>query len=283
MQDPFTHCEALVRSGDKDRFVATLFAPAEHRGPLLALYAFNLEVARVREAVHEPLAGEIRLQWWRDVLGGMGRGEVAANPVAAALLATIERFKLPRDKLDALIEAHRFDVYDEPMASFAELERYGEGVSAGLIALAAHILNGGRSIDIDALAHHAGLAYAITGLLKALPAHAARGQLYVPLDVLARHGAGRDDVASGQATPQLRAALAELRRVARSHLAEAGQSLHTAPMPVMPALLPIAPVGPTLSRLERSDHDPFVPIEIPPWRRQLLIWRAARRPQRMFS
>jgi phytoene synthase len=207
---------------------------------------------------------------------------VAANPVAAALLATIERFKLPRDKLDALIEAHRFDVYDEPMASFAELERYGEGVSAGLIALAAHILNGGRSIDIDALAHHAGLAYAITGLLRALPAHAARGQLYVPLDVLARHGAGRQDVASGQATPQLRAALAELRRVARSHLAQAGQSLPTAPLPVMPALLPVAPVGPTLSRLERSDHDPFVPVEIAPWRRQLLIWRAARRPQRML-
>jgi 15-cis-phytoene synthase len=281
-QDPFTHCEALVRAGDKDRFVATLFAPAEHRGPLHALYAFNLEVARIREAVREPLAGEIRLQWWRDVLGGMGRGEVAANPVAAALLATIERFALPREMLETLLEARRFDVYDEPMASMAELERYGEGVSAGLIGLATHILNGGRDAGIDALARHAGLAHAITGLLKAFPVHAARGQLYVPLDVLARHGAGRSDVASGKATAPLRAALAELRRAARGHLAQAGQSVATAPMPVMPALLPVAPVGPTLSRLERSDHDPFVPIEIAPWRRQLLIWRAARRPERMF-
>jgi phytoene synthase len=282
MQDPFPHCEALVRAADKDRFVATLFAPPEHRGPLHALYAFNLELARVREAVREPLAGEIRLQWWRDVLGGTGRGEVAANPVAAALLATIERFKLPRDKLDALVEARRFDVYDEPMASFTELERYGDGVSAGLITLAALVLNGGRSVDIDALAHHAGLAYAITGLLKALPVHAARGQLYVPLDVLARHGAARTDIASGRTTPQLRTALAELRRAARSHLNQAGQLLAAAPLSVMPALLPLAPVGPTLSRLERSDHDPFVPVEIAPWRRQLLIWRAARRPQRMF-
>jgi len=283
MQDSFAHCEALVRAADKDRFVATLFAPAEHRGPLHALYAFNLEVAPVREAAHEPLAGEIRLQWWRDVLGGMGRGEVAANPVAAALLATIERFNLPRESLDALIEARRFDIYDESMTSLAELERYGEGASSGVIRLAAHILNGGRDAGIDVLARHAGLAHAVTGLLKAFPAHSARGQLYVPLDVLARHGADRSDVASGRATPPLRAALAELRRAARGHLAEAGQSLHTAPLPVMPALLPIAPVGPTLSRLERSEHDPFVPVEIASWRRQLLIWRAAHRPQRMFA
>ena len=92
MQD--AHCEALVRAADKDRFLATLFAPAEHRGALFALYAFNLEVARVREVVREPLSGEIRLQWWSDVLRGEGRGEVGAHPVAAALRATIARYQL---------------------------------------------------------------------------------------------------------------------------------------------------------------------------------------------
>jgi phytoene synthase len=281
--DAFAHCEALVRAADKDRFVATLFAPAELRGALYALYAFNVEVARVRDVAREPLAGEIRLQWWSDVLDGAGRGDVAANPVAAALLATIDRHRLPRSKLDALIEARRFDLYDEPMATLAELERYAEAASAGLIALAAHILDGGQGADVDALARHAGIAHAMAGLLRALPAHTARGQLYVPLDVLARHGAGRPDVASGKAVPPLRAALAELRRDARGHLAQAGQLLATAPLSIMPALLPLAPVGPTLSRMERSDHDPFAPVELAPWRRQLLIWRAARRPQRMFS
>jgi phytoene synthase len=281
--DAFAHCEALVRAADKDRFVATLFAPAALRGALYALYAFNVEVARVRDVAREPLAGEIRLQWWSDVLDGAGRGDVAANPVAAALLTTIDRHRLPRSRLDALIEARRFDLYDEPMATFAELERYAEAASAGLIALAARILEGGHGADIDALARHAGIAHATTGLLRALPAHTARGQLYVPLDVLARHGAERPDVAGGRTTPPLRAALAELRRAARGHLAQAGQLLPTAPLSIMPALLPLAPVGPTLSRMERSDHDPFAPVELAPWRRQLLIWRAARRPQRMFS
>src|ERR1700681_4758790 len=122
MQDSFAYCEALVRAPDKDRFLAALFAPAEHRGALHALYAFNVEIARVREVVREPLAGEIRLQWWSDVLRGAGRGEVEGHPVAAALLATIGRYKLPLERLEALIAARRFDLYDDAMATLADLE-----------------------------------------------------------------------------------------------------------------------------------------------------------------
>src|SRR5262249_19947316 len=98
MQNASAHCEGLLRAADKDRFLATLFAPAEHRDALFALYAFNVEIARVREVVHEPVAGEIRLQWWSDVLDDAGRGEVAAHPVAAALLATITRYRLPPER-----------------------------------------------------------------------------------------------------------------------------------------------------------------------------------------
>jgi 15-cis-phytoene synthase len=280
---PYAHCEALVRAADKDRFLATLFAPAEHRAALHALYACNVEIARVREVVREPLAGEIRLQWWSDVLRGAGRGEVEANPVAAALLAIITRYRLPVERLEALIDARRFDLYDEPMRTLADLETYAEGASSSLIALAAQILNSGREPEIGALAHHAGLAYAMAGLLTAFPIHAARGQLFVPLEILERHGAHRHDAVSGQATPQLRAALAEMRLCARRHLSAARDLLAAAPPAVMPALLPVALAAPTLARMERRDYDPFQPVEIAQWRRQWLIWRAARRPERIFG
>ena len=283
MQDAFAHCEALVRAADKDRFLATLFAPAEHRHGLFALYAFNIEVSRVREVVREPLSGEIRLQWWNEVLGGEGRGEVAANPVAAALTAAMTRYALPREQLAALVEARRFDLYDEPMATLAALDGYAEGTASHLIALAAQILNGGRDAGIGALAHHAGLAYAIAGLLKALPTHAARGQLYVPVELLERHGARRMDAPGGKATPELRAALAELRLIARRHLAKARDLVAAAPPAVIPALLILAPAAATLTRMERRDYEPFAPMEIVQWRRQWLIWRAARRPARMFG
>src|SRR3954452_21516502 len=83
MADSFDHCEELVRTGDKNRFLATLFAPQKYRRALYALYAFNLEVARTRELAREPMPGEIRLQWWRDVLGGgASRRGGALSPAA---------------------------------------------------------------------------------------------------------------------------------------------------------------------------------------------------------
>jgi phytoene synthase len=280
MQDAFAHCEGLVRAADRDRFLTTLFAPAEHRPALLALYAFNLEVARVREIVHEPLAGEIRLQWWNDVLEGERRGEVAAHPVAAALLASVARYRLGPERLKALIAARRFDLDNEPMRTLGDLEAYAEGASAGLIAGAAQILADG--LDIGALSHHAGLAHAFAGLLAAFPVHGARGKVFVPLDILARHGAAREDAVGGPATPQLHAALAELRLHARRHLRAAQELLDAAPPAAIPALLPVALAGATLARMERRGYDPFTPIEVAPWRRQLRIWRAARSPRRIF-
>ena len=121
MSDAFAHCEALVRTADRERFLTALFAPAEHRAALFALYAFNIEIARVREAVRDPLAGEIRLQWWSDALAGSARGDAEANPVVSALAATVTRYRLPVDGLQAVIAARRFDLYDEPMATMAEL------------------------------------------------------------------------------------------------------------------------------------------------------------------
>jgi phytoene synthase len=283
MQDVFPLCEALVRAADRDRFLATLFAPSEHRAALFALYAFNVEITRVREVARDPLAGEIRLQWWSDVLSGAGRGDVAAYPEATALLQSVARYRLPVQRLEALIAARRFDLYDEPMRTLAELEAWAEGASSGLITLAAQTLRPTVEGDVEALCHHAGLAHAIAGLLKAFPAHAARGQLFVPLEVLERHGAGRHDVAAGRVTPQLCAALAEMRERARDHLRRARELVLAAPSAILPALLPVALAGPTLARMERRGYDPFVPVEIAPWQRQWLIWRAARRPARIFG
>ena len=119
-----------------------------------------------------------------------------------------------------MIEARSFDLYDDPMGSLAELEAYADKTSSALMRLAAQILNEGNEPGLDDAARHAGIAYAIAGLLAAFPVHAARRQLYVPLDVMQRHGARPEDVFAGIATPALAAALAELRAVARAHLAQ---------------------------------------------------------------
>jgi 15-cis-phytoene synthase len=279
MQDAFAYCAELVRTADRDRFLSALFAPAQHRAALHALYAFNVEVARVREVAREPLPGEIRLQWWSEVINGGRAEEAAANPVASALLTVIERHRLAVPALTALLDARCFDLYDDPMARLADLEAYGQKTSSTLLTLAAQILAGREGGATEPVANPAGIAYAIAGLLRAFPLHASRRQLYVPLELLDRHGVEPQDIFAGKSSKNLRAVLAELQDIARRHLLAAHQQIATLPDAALPAFLPVALVRPSLDRLVR--RDPFAPAELSPWRRQWLIWRAARNPARI--
>jgi 15-cis-phytoene synthase len=278
MQDAYIHCEALVRAAHKDRYLASLFAPAAARQHLCALYVFASEIARVREAAREPLPGEIRLQWWRDVLAGEGRGEVSANPVAAALLDTVARCALPRARLIALIDAHAFDLYDDAMPSLADLDAYAEHTCGTLFALAAQILGGTDGADaIAAAATPAGIAYGVARRLRIFPRDLARRQLFVPLDVLAQHGVTREEIEVRQNAAGLRGALAALRDHARAAFGRFRVAAPVIPESCAPAFVVVALVPPLLARLDAAAADPFASVEVPQWRRQWVLWRAARR------
>jgi 15-cis-phytoene synthase len=276
MQDAFAYCADLVRTADRDRFIASLFAPADRRTALHALYAFAAELARVREVAHAALPGEIRLQWWSEVIDRERDGEANANPVAAALLATMERYPLRREALLDLVEARRFDLYEEPMQTLDDLEAYLRRSSSSLTALAALILAGA---EFEAVAAPAGIASGLTQILRTFPVHVARRQLYLPIEMLERHNVHLHDVFAGRSSPALVAAFAELRDIARHHLTEVRQRVSALPQEAAPAVLPLAVVRPWLERSERGD--PFAPVELAPWRRQWLIWRAARNPARI--
>jgi phytoene synthase len=277
----FEHCAVLVREADRDRYLATLFAPAQHRDALFALYAFNVEIARVRDLAREPMPGEIRLQWWREVLSGLRAGEAAAHPVAAALGETLARTGITTDRLLALIDARGFDLYDEPMATATDLEIYGIKTQSVLFAIATEILGAGGAAS-EMVTLDAGIVYAIAGVLHGFARHASRRQLYVPLDLLNRHRVDRGEIFAGQASAPLFAALADMRALARRHLATGQAKLKSAPPEILPAFLPVALVGPQLRRMDSANYQPFAFEPIAPWRRQWWLWRAARSPSRIF-
>jgi phytoene synthase len=281
MPSGLSPCAALVREADRDRYLAALFAPAKRREALFALYAFNMEIARVRDLAREPMPGEIRLQWWRDALSGQRDGEARAHPVAAALLESLHRYGIPGERLMNLIDAHDFDLYDDPMASLIDLEAYAEKTQGTLLAVAAEFL-GGTPHASAALIRHASIAMTIATVLGRFGRDASRRQLYVPLEVLERHGVNREDVFAGVDGEALRAALDETRRHARENLFAAQTNFTAKENVLLPALLPLALVGPALRTMERRGHDPFQPPQLLPWRRQWLMWRAARNPARMF-
>jgi 15-cis-phytoene synthase len=180
--DPdYAYCQGLVREGDKNRFLADLFAPAEARPHLHALQAFNFEIASVRHRVSEPMAGEIRLQWWREVLAGERPGE--GSPVAAALLDTVLLRQLPGSALLRIIDAREFDLAEEPMAELAGLETYAAETAGTLFQLSAQLLAGGEFASFEAVSRPAGVAYGLATLRReAVGAHAWRRQARLYLD-----------------------------------------------------------------------------------------------------
>jgi phytoene synthase len=274
-KDSAAFCADLVRVHDFERYAATLFVDADRRRALLALYAFNVEISRVREQVSQPLPGEIRLQWWTDMLAGAGHGGVEGNPVAAELLRAIRVHGLPIEPLSRLIDEHQFDLYNDPMPSMAALEAYVHDTSSALFALGARIM-GRQSEGTDHLARHAGLAQGFVRVIAALPADASRRQLFVPLQLLEHHGSGMEEVFAAKETPQLRAALDQLIGEARGHLKTAFELLADAPWEVRPLFLPLALLRRDLKRMSRADSGPFTPRATSRLRTLWTLWRAAR-------
>jgi len=271
------YCAAFVRESDRERYLATLFAPPERRGALFSLYAFDIEISRIRDLAREPMPGEIRLQWWREVLEGERAGEAAANPVSAALLATLARDRLAAEKLIGLLEAHRFDVYDEPMPTLAALQSYASNTAGAVFDCASRILG----VVSEENAIEAGQVQTIANVIALLPRHAARRQLFVPLDLLRQYGSNPDEVFAQQANAELRAVLAELRLRARRHLTRIAELSASIPEKIWPAFLSLAPLWPWLNTMENAAYQPFQPPELPAWRQQWCIWRAAKSLERI--
>lgn len=273
--DSAAFCADLVRSHDFPRYAATLFVSAAERRALLALYAFNVEIVRVRDQVSQPLPGEIRLQWWADMLSGHVHGSAEGNPVAAELLRAIRDFDLPVEPLSQLAEEHQFDLYNDPMPTMAALEGYLAATSSALFDLAAQVL-GPRLEAVGHLARHAGLAQGITQVIANLPRDAARRQLFVPQQVLEKHNCRIEDVFAGKETPSLHAALEQLASEARRHVSMAQSLLPQVPASVRPAFLPVSQTRADLERLSHPRRNPFVPQ--PPSRLRTLwtLWRASR-------
>jgi phytoene synthase len=264
---------AIVRRHDRDRFQTALFAPPAHRDALLALYAFNYEIARVRESVTEPALGQIRLEWWRETIAAAyGGAPPPRHPVAEALSEVIGALAPTREHFEGLLEARAADLGDEPPADLAALEDYAEGTSSPLVYLALEVL-GARDPEAAAAGRHAGIAYALAGMLRALPSIARSGRRIIPAEIAARCRLGQEDWRAPRGTPALRASVAEIAAAAASHLSAARMLRRAVPGKALAALLPTVIAARALDRLAAARHDPFHPALVRP--DPLQSWRLA--------
>ena len=264
--------EMLVRKQDYDRYIAALFAPEAVRPDLVALYAFNYEVAKTAETVRNPVAGQIRLQWWRERVEEIYSGKPARTEIVTALANAVARHGLERSLFEDLIDARECDLDPAPFADLPRLEAYADTTSGNLMRLAARVLGAGETLDENA--REAGIAYAMTGMLRALPFHAPRGHIAQPADEMARAGVAPDQILRGRMSPNIAALIARMSDIARAHY----QRVTRPERRYLPAILPAALVPAFIRVLNRPDFDLFSDsTEMPGYRRQWIMLRAVMR------
>lgn len=262
-----SYCGEQVRRHDNDRFICDMLAPPVEREGLFALHAFNLEVARIREQVREPMLGHIRLRWWSDTLEAIYASRAPAHQVAGALGQTIARYRLDRALLDRIIDGRAFDMEDRAPASLADLLIYVDATSASLSLAGLQVLQADAEPARQA-AREVGIAWALVGLVRAVPFHARARRIYLPADLNRAAGLDAYKLFDKGPTPGLTEVIEQVVGVAREHLGRARSLRPQVAAAALPVLLPARLADSYLRRLQRAGFDPFDrAIEAPnPWR-----------------
>lgn len=275
VRDPHSWCADELRRLDPDRWMTALFAPeGAVRNALFCLYAFNLELSRIRAQVREPMLGQIRLQWWREALEGALAGKPRNHSMAQAL--SLSGGAIGRAPLMALIDGREIEYESDGMATAAHLLAYCDQTAGAVLRGALQALDVEQTEQAAQAAKAAGEAYALAGLLRAVPYHAARGQVWLPLDLLAAQGLSRDHLVQSRLDGRLVPVVRALHDVARERLAEARAASRRLPRGALPALLVCALADLYLKRLAKAGFDvehPSLGVGVP--RRQLCVWWAA--------
>ncbi|MFM9864975.1 MAG: phytoene/squalene synthase family protein [Micropepsaceae bacterium] len=261
-EEEWRDIEETVAAHDPGRHVATFFAPTRARNHLLALYAFDRELAHIGEAIREPMAGHVRLAWWREQLGVVYDGGAPASPTGRALAEAIKTHTLPRALLDAVIDARAHDLDETPFADEAALEAHADATTGNIMRLAARVLRLGDRADTAA--RHAAIAYAYNEHIRDLAQFAKLRRCRVPLAWLAEENLNAEDIfAATSMTPALQRIAT--RAATRTKAALAAANAARFPPSAMPALSYA-----TLARVTGS---------IAPWQRvtrivlATLMWR----------
>lgn len=251
-----SYCAEQVRRFDNDRFMCSLFAPPDEREAMAAVYAYNLEVARIRESAREPLLGHMRLQWWRDALDPIYSGAPPRHQVAIAVADAVRRFGLSRRHFDRILDARTLDLDDLGPQTLGALVEYADATSSTLAALSLEILGEAGEASRQA-ARDVGIAWALTGIVRAVPFHARARRVYLPAEL--NRAAGLDVAHMFEAGPTagLTEVVAAISGRAWDFLGSARGYRSRVAKRALPALLPATLAARYLRRLAKCNFDPF--------------------------
>ncbi|WJW76656.1 presqualene diphosphate synthase HpnD [Thiohalobacter sp. IOR34] len=196
---PDQYCQQRAAASGSSFYYSFRFLPAEERGAIIALYAFCREVDDTVDDCREPSVARRKLDWWREEIGRVFDGS-PQHPIGRALQQRLERFNLPREYFEEIIDGMQMDLERHRYASFKELALYCYR-SAGVVGLLSAEIFGYSQRDTLRYATELGTALQLTNIIRDVREDAARGRIYLPQDELERFGVDPRSLLAFQTTP----------------------------------------------------------------------------------
>ncbi|KAK7877743.1 hypothetical protein WMY93_030557 [Mugilogobius chulae] len=251
-------CLELVRSRDYEGFVCSLLFPEEARRSSLALRAFNVELAQVKDSVSQKTIGLMRMQFWKTAIEEIYRDEPPNQPVSAELWRAVRKHYLTKRWLQRMVKEREKDLEDRAYRNLQELESYSENTQSSLLYLLLESL-GLKDVHADHAASHIGKAQGIVTCLRATPYHSSRRKVYLPMDLCVKHGASQEEFIRGRQRKLVRDVVFDIASQAHAHLQHARSFRQNVPPAAAPAFLHTVALEDYLQRLRRADFDVFHP------------------------
>nr|XP_046255539.1 NADH dehydrogenase (ubiquinone) complex I, assembly factor 6 isoform X2 [Scatophagus argus] len=251
-------CLELVRSRDYDGFVSSLLLPEEARRSSLALRAFNVELAQVKDSVSQKTIGLMRMQFWKTAIDDIYRNDPPNQPVSLELWRAVRKHELTKRWLLRIVTEREKDLDDRAYRNLQDLEAYSENTQSSLMYLLLECL-GVKDVHADHAASHIGKAQGIVTCLRATPYHSSRRKVYLPVDVCMLHGASQEDFIRGSREPNVRDVVYDIASQAHVHLQHARSFSSSVPAAATPAFLQTVVLEDYLQRVRKADFDVFHP------------------------
>ena len=274
MSDDSTFILQSLKSLDRERYLAALYLPQSVRKDIATLWAFDAEIARIPDLVSEPMPGEIRIQWWRDLI--RSGDNAGSGPLAKSLVETLQKHTLPLEVLDTYLDARIFDLYQDPMPDTGTLEGYLGETTSSLFQLAALCTGEARSTALADACGHAGMAQGLTRILSQTARHRTRSQIFLPLDRLAVHETTPEIWLSTETGPAHQSVISDHLKLVESHFEEAKSAIRALSKDTQTVFLPLATIPAWLKVLKKNGFQCLTqPVSLSALRQHWELFRAA--------
>lgn len=244
------YCVEQLRARAPDYYLSNLLMPAHAKDAANILYALHVEIGDAVLLTREPMAGEVRLQWWADIIAGRRDGEAGGHPVARSLLALLKEHPEIAQPLDAKLQAHVFDLYQDPMTDRTMLEGWCGETRSVLFQLVARIAGAELNRSLADASGHSGCSLGIIGILENTLLHRSRHQTFFPKDVLKRYELSVEEFHGEIDDRHIQCAL-HLAELANTHFEDARSAIGALSSDVRPLFRGLALARPYLVRMTK--------------------------------